>query len=93
MKRLITVAVLALLLGSTSLSFADSINVFGVSLPIEKSEVRNEAKGGEVEKDFISFYVTPKTAGDDVAALKGQESDEDNDYIVFGVKVNADSRS
>lgn len=93
MKRLITVAVLAALLGSTSLSLADSIDVFGVSLPIEKSEVRNEAKGVEVEKDFSSFYITPKTTGDEVAALQGQESDDDTYYIAFSVRENADSRS
>ena len=88
MKKLIVVASLGLALGFPTFSLADSY-VFGVKTPISKSEVKNEVKGRNVEKDFISFYITEKTldAGDTLRAQRGSD-DDDRDYIiVFGVKV------
>jgi hypothetical protein len=87
MKKLIAIATLGLTLGFSSLSLADSY-VFGVKVPVVKNEVKNNVKGGEVEKDFISFYTTPKT-GNTIDTLRANQStDDDKDYIVvFGVRV------
>ena len=93
MKKLIAVATLGLALGFPSLSFADNY-VFGVKTPIVASEVKNEVRGGKVEKDFISFYTTPKTANSGSSLRAGQTSDDDEDHIVvFGVRIPVSPRT
>ncbi len=61
--------------------------------PAAKSKVKNEIKGQSVEKDFMSFYISPKTVNT-TTLLKGDyKSDEDKDYIiVFGVRVPRNKR-
>ncbi|MFQ5788008.1 MAG: hypothetical protein ACE5H1_08500, partial [Thermodesulfobacteriota bacterium] len=57
MRNLFVIMALGIVMGFSSLSFAtDSYNVFGVQLPIVKSEVKNEIKGRNVEKEHMSFY-------------------------------------
>ena len=92
MKKLIAVTALRLSLSFPSLSLADSY-VFGVKTPIVKSEVKNEIKGGDVEKDLMSFYTSPKSADTDVSLTAVQRSDDDKDHIVFGVKIPHSPRS
>ena len=88
MKKLIVIASMGLALGFPTFSLADSY-VFGVKTPIVRSEVKNQVKGGNVEKDFISFYATEKTpdAGDISRAQQGSDDDGRDYIIVFGVKV------
>jgi hypothetical protein len=92
MKRLIAITTLGLVLGFSSISFAfDNYNVFGVQVPIVKSDVKNEIRGSRVESDFTSFYTTPKTANTITSITADKESD--NDYIsVFGVWVPVSPR-
>jgi hypothetical protein len=60
MKRLIAITTLGLALSFSSLSFAfDYMDIY--TKPVVKSEVKNEINGGNVEKDFISFYTSPKS--------------------------------
>ena len=88
MKKLIVIASMGLALGFPTFSLADSY-VFGVQTPIVRSEVKNQVKGGNVEKDFISFYAKEKTldAGDISRAQQGSDDDARDYIIVFGVKV------
>jgi hypothetical protein len=87
MKRLITITTLGLAIGFSSLSFAlDNYNVFGVQIPLVRSEVRNETKGGDVERDYMSFYITPKTVNVG-APLKADQKTDDEYISVFGVQV------
>jgi hypothetical protein len=61
MKRLIAITTLGLALSFSSLSFAfDYMDIY--TKPVVKSEVKNEINGGNVEKDFISLYTSPRTA-------------------------------
>lgn len=92
MKRLIAIATLGLALSFPSFSYADSY-IFGVRTPIVKTEVKNEVKGGMVEKDFISFYLSPKEANTETSLMTEQEVNEDNSYIVFGVRVPINTKS
>jgi hypothetical protein len=87
MKKLMAIATLGLGLGFPSLSFAsDYMDLY--TKPVVKTEVKDEIKGGNVEKDFISFYTSAKPVNTPASLTGGQISDDDKDYIiVFGVKV------
>lgn len=87
MRKLITLATLGLALTFPPFSFAsDYMGLY--TKPAVKSEVRNEAKGGNVEKDFTSFYTTPKTANANAPLKTDRSSEGDEDYIiVFGVRI------
>lgn len=61
--------------------------------PQVRSEVKNKIKGGDVEKDFISFYTSPKTLNTTTSLAADQESDDEDTYIVFGVQVPRGPRS
>lgn len=88
MKKLIAIATLGLALGFPSLSFAsDYMDLY--TKPVVKSEVKDEINGGNVEKDFISFYTSPKPVNTLASLTADQTSDDAKDYIiVFGVKVS-----
>jgi hypothetical protein len=90
MKRLITITMLGLALSFPSLSFAfDYMSLY--TEPIAKSEVKNETRGGNVEKDFMSFYTSPKSAN--TPALLTADQKTDDEYIsVFGVQIPHSSR-
>jgi hypothetical protein len=92
MKKLIAIGVLGLALGLSSLSFAtDYMGLYTKSMV--RSEVKNKIKSGDVEKDFISFYTSPKTLNTTTSLEADQESDDDDTYIVFGVQVPRGPRS
>jgi hypothetical protein len=85
MRRLITIATLGLTLSFSSLSFAsDYMNLY--TKPIARNEVKNEIKGGDVEKDFTSFYTSPKTSSPKISLTSGQKSD-DQYVFAFGVRI------
>ena len=61
--------------------------------PMAKSEVKNEIKGGNVDKELMSFYISPKTANTTASLTADQKSVEDKDYIiVFGVQISRNKR-
>ncbi|MBI2487523.1 MAG: hypothetical protein HYW01_11340 [Deltaproteobacteria bacterium] len=85
MKRLITIATLSLALSLPALSFAsDYMGLY--TKPVVRIEVKDEIKGGNVEKDFTSFYLSPKTANTPATLTTGQMSDDEN-ISVFGVQI------
>jgi hypothetical protein len=87
MKKLIAIGALGLVLSFPALSFAaDYMDLY--TKPVVKSEVKDEIKGGNVEKDFISFYTSPKPVNTPASLTADQISDDDTNYIfVFSVKV------
>jgi len=88
MKRLIAITTLGLALGFSSLSFAlDNYNVFGVQVPLVKSEVKNETKGGNVEKGYMSFYTNPKTVNAATPLITADQKTDDEYISVFGVQI------
>ncbi|NIS08676.1 MAG: hypothetical protein GWO07_07945 [Candidatus Dadabacteria bacterium] len=87
MKKLLAVTALAVSLGMSSLSFADT-NVFGVNVPVKKNEVSNQIKGSYVESDHISFYLNTKDSVDVNSTEHARRfSLEDYGQYVFGVKI------
>jgi hypothetical protein len=85
MKKLIAIGALGLALGLPSFSFAsDYMDLY--TKPMVRGEVKNEIKSGNLEKDFTSFYISPKTANRPAALTSGQKPDEE--YIsIFGVQI------
>ena len=55
--------------------------------PVVKSEVKNEIKGGNVEKDFISFYTSPKSVNTVASPLIRSQRSDDEYISVFGVQI------
>jgi|SRR6266436_439576 len=86
MKRLIVIAALGLAVSFPSLSFAfDYMDLY--TKPVVKNEVRNEIKGGNVERDFTSFYTSPRTSETTGSFLTADQR-SDGEYIsVFGVQI------
>ena len=85
MKRLIAITTLGLALGFSSLSFAsDYMTLY--TKPVAKGDVKNEAIGGSVEGDFMSFYTSPKPASTQSQLISDQSTDEDY-TTVFGVRI------
>jgi hypothetical protein len=91
MKRLITITILGLALSFPSLSFAiDYMSLY--TRPIGKSDVKNDTKEGNLEKDFMSFYTSPsfktnpKLANPPTLLTSDQKSEVE--YIsVFSVQI------
>ena len=90
MKKLIAIATLGLALGLPSVSFASDYMAL-YTRPVVTSEVKNQIKGGNVERDFTSFYISPKEWSTGYS-FRTEQEDRDS-YIVFGVEVPLDSRS
>ena len=86
MRRLVTIATLGLALSFSSLSFAsDYMSLY--TKPEVKSEVRNEIKGGNIESDFTSFYITPKSTNTVALPLTSSEGSYDEYVSAFGVRI------
>jgi len=92
MRKLLAIATLSLALLSPSISFAD-VNVFGVQTPVVKNAVSNQAKGGKVEKDFISFYISPKGENIETDSKEANNSSDEDNFIVFGVSIATANKS
>lgn len=87
MKKLLAVTAIALSMGLSSISFADT-NVFGVKVPVKKNEVSDHIKGSYVESDHISFYLNAKDSVDVNSTEHARRfSLEDYGQYVFGVKI------
>lgn len=85
MRRLIAIATLSLIFSSPSLSFAfDYMDLY--TKPIVKSEVNKEINGGSVEKDFMSFYISPKATSPTTSLTSSRETNDEY-LLVFGVWI------
>jgi hypothetical protein len=87
MKKLFAMGAPGLTLRLLTISFAETY-AFGVKIPVVRTEVIKEVRGGNVEKDFISFYTTPKTGDTTASSLTANQKQQDEDtYFVFGVRI------
>ena len=85
MKKLVAIATLGFALSFSSLSFAGEYMDLYTS-PTAKTEVSDELKGGDVERDSMSFYVSPKQSTHPTSETAQQQEDEG--ISVFGVKIS-----
>ena len=77
MKKLLTLTALALSLGLSSQSFADS-NVFGVQTPIERKEVKDNVFSGYVAKHLQDGFHVPKLQNP-ISSITRVDNDKEND--------------
>lgn len=85
MRRLIAIATLSLVFSFPLLSFAfDYMDLYTKS--IVKSEVNKEINGGSVEKDFMSFYTSPKATSPTTSLTSDRETNDEH-LLVFGVWI------
>ena len=93
MRSLIAITTLALALSFPTLTFAfESYNAFGVQLPVVTNDVTNETNGGNLEKDFMSFYTSPKTANRTASLIMADQKSDDEYISVFGVQIPRSSK-
>lgn len=92
MRKLLAIATLSLALLSPSISFAD-VNVFGVQTPVVKNAVSDQARGGQIETDFISFYISSKGENVETDSKQDNNSSDEDSLIVFGVSVDSANKS
>ena len=88
MKKLIIASMVAVGLSFPLTSQAE-VNAFGVSLPLEKKEVSDSARGGYVAQGLMDTLTVQKLSGS--GAEEVTEAEEyDNVYSVFGINVSGD---
>lgn len=92
MKKLLSLAILSLAILIPSTSFAN-VNVFGVETPVAKNEVRDSFKGGQVETDFISFYIRSNDEAVESGNKVSNTVSVEESIMVFGVKIPAADKS
>ncbi|MBI4228216.1 MAG: hypothetical protein HY693_00695 [Deltaproteobacteria bacterium] len=85
MRRIIAIATLSLVLSFPALSYASG-HMDLYTKPTAPSEVKNEIKGGDVEKDFTSFYTSPKAMGAG-SSLTSDAQSNDESLLIFGVRI------
>jgi hypothetical protein len=95
MKKIIAIGALSLALSFHSFSFAAYYTELYIEPPSERSEFKNETRGGKIEKDFMSFYINPKEANSTTtSSVAERKINDDKDYIVvFGVQVPVSSET
>lgn len=87
MKKLIVTTMLGLALSFPSLSFASDYMGWLHTKPVVKSGIRNEIKGGKVEKDFMSFYTSLKTPNTTNSLITADQKSDDEYISAFGVQI------
>lgn len=88
MKKLIAAAALAVGLSFPLASQAE-VNAFSVSLPIERAEVNNDARGGYVAQNLMDTLKVQKLNNNEVKQAT-PEVEHENVYSAFGIKVSGD---
>lgn len=88
MKKLIIASAIAVGLSFPLTSQAE-VNAFGVSLPLEKKEVSDNARGGYVAQGLMDTLRVQKLHGSSVEEVTETEEHE-NVYSVFGINVSGD---
>ena len=88
MKKLILLGALAVGLSFPLTSQAE-INAFGVSLPLEKKEVSQSARGGYVAQDLMDTLRVQKLHNSSAKEVVETEEHQ-NVYSVFSINVSGD---
>lgn len=92
MKKLISVVAMGIIFGFCSLSLgSDHMGLY--TKPIMTGEVTNNASSGKIERDLMSFYLTPKKAEQSNTLWLETVPEEGNSIVVFGVRLYFDKSS
>jgi hypothetical protein len=92
MRKLVAIAAMGFLLSFSTFSIASDYMALYTS-QVATGEVKNNVDGGKIQKDLMSFYLTPKGTEATDAAWTGNTNPDGNSFIVFGVLVTPDKSS
>ena len=88
MKKLLLASALAVGL-SFPLSSQAEVSAFGVRLPAEKAQVRDNIRGGYVAQDLGDTFNVQSMSNREVEKVEAS-SENENAYSVFGVNISGD---
>ena len=88
MKKLILISALAVGLSFPVISQAE-VNAFGVSLPLNPSQVSGSAQGGYVAQGLMDTF-RAQTLNNSESQGTIEETEHENVYTVFGINVSGD---
>jgi len=88
MKKLLLASALAVGL-SFPLSSQAEVSAFGVRLPAEKAQVRDNIRGGYVAQDLGDTFNVQSLSNREVEEVEAV-SENENAYSVFGVNISGD---
>jgi hypothetical protein len=88
MKKLLLASALAVGL-SFPLSSQAEVSAFGVQLPVERTQVSDNIRGGYVATDFGNTLKVQRLHNSEVEEVKASTENE-NVYSVFGVNISGD---
>ena len=92
MKKLVAIAAIGLLLSFSTFSIAsDYMTLYTCQLA--GGEIKDNVDGGKIQKDLMSFYLTPKGTEVTDAVWTGNKNHDGNSYMVFSVLVPSDKSS
>lgn len=86
MKKLTVITILGLVLGFSNSSFAS--NYMGLYINGSTvEEVKSEVRGGEIETNPMSFYVSPVINKTDSDIITETAQNDENALLVFGIRI------
>jgi len=88
MKKLLLASALAVGL-SFPLNSQAEVSAFGVRLPAEKAQVRDNIRGGYVAQDLGDTFNVQSLSNREVEEVEAF-SENENAYSVFGVNISGD---
>lgn len=89
MKSLVLATVLALGLSFPLVSQAE-VSAFGVQIPVQTSEVSDDARGGYVAQSLSDTFQVQKLQNSNESEIANKSYDS-NTYYVFGVALDSNS--
>lgn len=92
MKKLVAIAAMGLLFSFSTFSIASDYMALYTS-QVATGNFKNNVDSGKIQKDLMSFYLTPKGTEATDAAWAGNKHQDGNSYMVFGVLVTSDKSS
>jgi hypothetical protein len=86
MKKLAAITVLGLALGFSNPSFAsDYMGLYKKDSTVEN--VSGEVRGGGIETNPMSFYVSPVISETDSEIITKATQNDENAFLVFGIRI------
>ena len=86
MKKLIVAGTLVVALAFPLASKAE-VSAFGVNIPVGQSEVSDNIRGGSIA-EYPFYPINAQKLGDHTGSAPSDETEYENVYSVFGVRVS-----
>lgn len=86
MKKLIVAGTLVVALAFPLVSKAE-VSAFGVNIPVGQSEVSDNIRGGSIA-EYPFYPISAQKLGNHAGSAPSDETEHENVYSVFGVRVS-----